>query len=94
MTSGHFYCGQQEDVSIVVRQISVGALDSMGAICYLPALSCGSRANGWRNMKRNVSLWTALAVGALCMGCVDQRYLITSDPVDGPLGRPPNPDGA
>ena len=23
MTSGHFYCGQQEDISIVVRQTSV-----------------------------------------------------------------------
>jgi hypothetical protein len=31
-------------------------------------------------MKRNVSLWTALVGGALCMGCVDQRYIITSDP--------------
>jgi hypothetical protein len=31
-------------------------------------------------MKRNFSLWTALVGGALCMGCVDQRYLITSDP--------------
>jgi hypothetical protein len=31
-------------------------------------------------MKRNLGLWTALVVGALCTGCVDQRYLITSEP--------------
>ena len=31
-------------------------------------------------MKRNHWLWAALAVGALSAGCVDQRYLITSDP--------------
>jgi hypothetical protein len=30
-------------------------------------------------MKRKLCLWTAL-VGALCVGCVDQRYVITSDP--------------
>ena len=31
-------------------------------------------------MKRNHWLWAALAGGALSAGCVDQRYLITSDP--------------
>jgi hypothetical protein len=31
-------------------------------------------------MKRNFGLWTALVGAALCMGCVDQRYVITSDP--------------
>ncbi|HBI43040.1 MAG TPA: hypothetical protein DDY78_09315 [Planctomycetales bacterium] len=45
-----------------------------------PRAPFGLRLYGWRNMKRNFSLWTALVGGALCMGCVDQRYLITSDP--------------
>jgi hypothetical protein len=31
-------------------------------------------------MKRKFGLWTALVVAALCAGCVDQRYIITSDP--------------
>ena len=31
-------------------------------------------------MKRNLCILTALLGGALCMGCVDQRYVITSDP--------------
>ncbi len=31
-------------------------------------------------MTRKLSLWTALVGAALCMGCVDQRYVVTSDP--------------
>ena len=31
-------------------------------------------------MKRHFSLWTALVGGVLCMGCVDQHYIVTSDP--------------
>ena len=31
-------------------------------------------------MKPNLRFWAALTVAALCTGCVEQRYVITSDP--------------
>ncbi len=44
-------------------------------------------------MKRKLCLGTAL-VGALCMGCVDQRYIITSDPPGAMVVRNGVPIGA
>ena len=31
-------------------------------------------------MKPNMGLWASLTAAALCTGCVEQRYVITSDP--------------
>jgi hypothetical protein len=45
-------------------------------------------------MKRNVGFWAALLFGGLSAGCVDQRYLITSDPPGAMVFRNGTPIGA